>query len=342
MSQSEKQGRGQSRSRSYEAHRAVAELTDRFRSPYQVDKERIIFSKAFRRLKHKTQVLHSPKSDHFRTRLTHTLEVAQISYTLAKALGLNVELAEAIAFGHDIGHTPFGHAGERALNDCLTGFDSHFCHNEQGKKVVRELARLVPDGPPGMNLTEEVIDGILAHPRDWPDPQTDEGWLVRYADFIAYVNHDYEDLLTAHMHINGDLRGSLQEIGGTRLERINVAIEDISNNNEATGQVRMSHEMNKLWVDAEEIFELYFKMPEIREKDEAAHALITRIFVYLHDKVPESRLSSFLGPENMTRLRVGGVPKYEVIADHIAGMTDTYALDRYYDDLLAPKVAYSF
>ena len=171
------------------------------RTEFQRDRDRIIHSKAFRRLKHKTQVFLSPESDHYRTRLTHTLEVSQIARTIARALRLNEDLAEAIALGHDLGHTPFGHAGERALNEIYAGGFTHF---EQSVRVCEKLER----GGEGLNLTYEVLDGFLHHTKgEWP--ATPEGKIVRYADHIAYINHDIDDAVRAGVIKESDIPKSI-------------------------------------------------------------------------------------------------------------------------------------
>src|SRR5213595_1560191 len=174
--------------RSYPARRCVPEPDSPLRTPFQRDRDRIVHSKAFRRLKHKTQVFISPEGDHFRVRLTHTLEVAQIARTAARALRLNEDLTEAIALGHDLGHTPFGHLGEEALQPFL---DRPFRHNEQSLRVVDHLE----NHGAGLNLTWEVRDGILNHTWSMPQPSTLEAQVVRFADRIAYVNHDVDDAL---------------------------------------------------------------------------------------------------------------------------------------------------
>ncbi len=199
--------------RSYPAERIREEPDCGLRTPFQRDRDRIVHSKAFRRLKHKTQVFVSPVGDHYRTRLTHTLEVTQVSRTVARALGLNEDLVEAIGLGHDLGHPPFGHIGEDALHRCLLArFDASFLHHEHSLRVVDTLER---DGQ-GLNLTLPVRDGILGHSGRAPEPATLEGRIVRLVDRIAYINHDIDDALRAGVISATDLpQRPIEILGGT-------------------------------------------------------------------------------------------------------------------------------
>ena len=205
------------------------------RTPFQRDRDRIIHCKAFRRLKNKTQVFFSPEGDHYRTRLTHTLTVAQIARSISRALSLNEDLTEAIALGHDLGHTPFGHSGERILNKLNP---KGFLHNEQSVRVV---TRLENDGK-GLNLTKEVIDGILNHKKGWK-PATLEGMAVNYADRIAYINHDIDDAIAGGFITESDLpKSAVQLLGNTSSERINSMIMAIFRESDGKNQVKMAEE----------------------------------------------------------------------------------------------------
>src|SRR5690348_6256612 len=211
--------------RSYPAHRLVAEADSPVRTPFQRDRDRIVHSKAFRRLKHKTQVCVAPAGDHYRTRLTHTLEVTQISRTVARALGLNEDLTEAIGLGHDLGHPPFGHVGEDALDRCLSErFGLSFMHHEHSLRVVDVLER---DGE-GLNLTEPVRDGIVSHSGRAKEPSTLEGKIVRLMDRVAYINHDIDDAVRAGLLSPKDLPTKPIEIlGDTGQQRIDTLVHDL-------------------------------------------------------------------------------------------------------------------
>ncbi len=212
------------------------------RPSYQRDRDRILHCKSFRRLRHKTQVFLAPEGDHYRTRLTHTLEVAQIARTIAKALLLNEDLTEAIALGHDLGHTPFGHAGERALNEVSS---VSFSHNEQGVRVVEILEK---DGR-GMNLTWEVKDGIRNH-QTVGSPATLEGAIVRLSDKIAYINHDIDDAIRGHIIYEEDIPGEYREVlGKSCRERLNNLIHDIISNSSGKNQIIMSESVEKAMFD---------------------------------------------------------------------------------------------
>ena len=235
--------------------RAEAERDGDVRTCYQRDTDRIVHSKAFRRLMHKTQVFLSPEGDHYRTRMTHTLEVARIARTITRALGLNEDLAEAIAMGHDLGHTPFGHAGERALDALMP---DGFRHNEQSLRVVDVLER---DGH-GLNLTHEVRDGILCHTRD-PWPRTLEGMAVRRSDQIAYVNHDIDDAIRAGILTNDDIPGALTGIlGHTHSARINTLVCDAIATSREAGVVMLSPQVEKALKDLRAyLFERVYRNP---------------------------------------------------------------------------------
>src|SRR5437660_1617003 len=221
--------------RSYPARRVLAEEDCSLRTPFQRDRDRIVHSKAFRRLKHKTQVFVAPEGDHYRTRLTHTLEVTTISRTVARALGLNEDLTEAIGLGHDLGHPPFGHIGEEVLDNCLQRrFNLRFRHNHHSLRIVEVLER---DGA-GLNLTEQVRDGILRHTWSEPEPATLEGQIVRLVDRIAYINHDIEDAIRAGVLRAEDLpRDEIEMLGDSGSRRIDTLVGDVIERFEATGEI---------------------------------------------------------------------------------------------------------
>src|SRR5437588_2459385 len=221
--------------RSYPARRARPESDCGVRTPFQRDRDRIVHSKAFRRLMHKTQVFVSPEGDHYRTRLTHTLEVTQVSRTVARALALNEDLVEAIGLGHDLGHPPFGHIGEAALDRCLSErFGASFKHHEHSLRVVEVLER---DGR-GLNLTAPVRDGIVSHSGRAKEPETLEGKIVRLVDRIAYINHDIDDAVRAGVLSAGDLpAGPIAELGPTGPRRIDALVHDLVERSSEAGDI---------------------------------------------------------------------------------------------------------
>ncbi len=291
------------------------------RTAFQRDRDRIVHSKAFRRLKHKTQVFIAPEGDHYRVRLTHTLEVAQIARTIARALRLNEDLAEAVSLGHDLGHTPFGHLGERALSPFL---GRTFRHSEQSLRVVDYLER----GGRGLNLTWEVRDGILSHPWAMPDPATLEGQVVRFADRLAYVNHDVDDAIRAGILTEDDLPSRATDVlGHSHGERIETLVTDIVETSEEADRVGMSASVGEaLDVLRDFLFDRVYLREEARAEQEKAVEMIRALFShYLDhpDEVPEEYLSA-----------PGDLPTR--IADYIAGMTDRYAM-RTYERLFLPR-----
>src|SRR6478735_3087347 len=229
--------------RSYPAKRAIPEQDSPVRTPFQRDRDRIVHSKAFRRLKHKTQVFISPEGDHYRTRLTHTLETTGIARTVARALALNEDLTEAIGLGHDLGHPPFGHIGEEVLDACLQQrYNLRFRHNHHSLRIVEVLER---DGA-GLNLTEEVRDGILRHTWSEPEPSTLEGRVVRLVDRIAYINHDIDDAIRAGVLQPGDLpRDEIEMLGDTGSRRIDTLVRDVIDEFEATGEIAQGAEVGE-------------------------------------------------------------------------------------------------
>jgi dGTPase len=278
------------------------------RTEFQRDRDRIIHSKAFRRLKHKTQVFIAPEGDHFRTRLTHTLEVAQIARTIARALRLNEDLTEAIALGHDLGHTPFGHAGEEALNQV---YPPGFRHNEQSLRVVEVLEDL--------NLTWEVRDGILCHTGD-QRPQTLEGEIVRLADRIAYINHDIDDALRGGVLTEQDLpQDCLVVLGRDHRSRINTMVTDVILQG-AEGGIRMSPEVARATDRLREfLFARVYVGSRAKAEEGKAKSLVQQLYFH-YTRHPEQIPTGPGSPEADPARRA---------VDYIAGMTDTYAVNRY-------------
>lgn len=288
------------------------------RTEFQRDRDKIIHSKSFRRLKHKTQVFLTPEGDHYRTRLTHTLEVSQIARTIARGLCLNEDLTEAIALGHDLGHTPFGHSGERGLNKiCPYGFK----HNLQSLRVVDILEN---DGE-GMNLTFEVRDGIVTHTDDVL-PKTAEGQIIRLADRIAYINHDIDDSIRAGVIKYEDVPKEIKEYyGNSRSDRISSMIHNVVKNSSNSDIIRMSDEGYSMLMKLRDfMFEEVYMNPFVRAEEERAHNIISELYTYFLDN-----------PDKMPRDYLKGDPHQDV-CDYIAGMTDTYCV-HIYKELFVPK-----
>jgi len=285
------------------------------RNPFQRDRDRILHSKAFRRLKHKTQVFIAPEQDHYRTRLTHTLEVAQISRTIARALALNEDLAEAVALAHDLGHTPFGHAGEGALNNLVKG---GFKHNQQSLRVVGEL-EFRKGGHRGLNLTWEVRDGIAGHTGSII-PRTLEGQIVRTADRIAYINHDIDDALRARLIVPGDLPAAALEIlGDDHSTRINSMVRDIIMESRETGSINFSPEVAEATNELRDfLFQEVYVGSEAKKEEKKVWDFIGNLFAYYLENSRE------LPP--LYRELEGRYDRERVVADYIAGMSDRYAL----------------
>ncbi|MGZ8585161.1 MAG: deoxyguanosinetriphosphate triphosphohydrolase [Actinomycetota bacterium] len=297
------------------------EPQDPLRTCYQRDRDRIVHSKAFRRLKHKTQVFLAPEGDHYRVRLTHTLEVSQIARTAARALRLNEDLTEAIALGHDLGHTPFGHLGEQALTPFL---GRPFRHNEQSLRIVEHLE----DDGRGLNLTWEVRDGIVHHTWSMPQPSTPEAQIVRFADRIAYVNHDVDDAVRAGVLAEADLPPeAVSLLGRTHAERVNTLVTDLVERTGDGREVRLSDDVFRaLDVLREFLFEHVYLRDEARAEQEKAIGLVRALFAYFldhPDRVPEEYHRA-----------PGDLPTR--VADYIAGMTDRFAL-RIYEQLFLPQ-----
>ena len=294
------------------------------RPVFQRDRDRIIHSKAFRRLKDKTQVFLSPEGDHYRTRLTHTLEVSQNARTLAKALQLNEELVEAIALGHDLGHTPFGHAGERALNRvCPYGFD-------HAKQSVRTVDVLEKNGQ-GLNLTFEVRDGILNH-QTTGMPSTLEGKVVRLSDKIAYIHHDMDDAMRAGILKESDVPRSIGDvIGYTCGERLDHFIHDIVMSSIGRDDVMMSKPVEKAMSDIRQfMFENVYQNNIAKAEEQKAETLMETLYEYY--------LKHFDALPADLKARVDkGDPKEQLVCDHVGALTDRYAIS-VYEDIFIPKV----
>ena len=287
------------------------------RPVYQRDRDRILHCKSFRRLKHKTQVFLTPQGDHYRTRLTHTLEVAQTARTIARALRLNEDLTEAIALGHDLGHTPFGHAGERALNQvCSEGF----AHHQQSVRIVERLEK----GGKGLNLTWEVRDGISNHQMSGK-PSTLEGKIVRYSDKIAYINHDVDDAIRAGVIRENEIPRTYTDIlGHSTRERLNTMIHDIVNNSLEKPDIRMSEDVEFAFRGMRKyMFENVYTNPKAKGEEEKAENVLKELFRYYMDH-PE-RLSN----EYIERMWQTGETQERSVCDYIAGMTDQYAIAKF-------------
>ena len=294
------------------------------RTIYQRDRDRIIHCKAFRRLKHKTQVFLAPEGDHYRTRLTHTLEVAQIARSIARALNLNEDLTEAIALGHDLGHTPFGHAGERTLNSlCPMGF----AHYKQSIRVVEFLEK---DGQ-GLNLTWEVRDGILNH-RTSGSPSTLEGKAVRLSDKIAYINHDIDDGIRAGILKESDIPSEYTDVlGNSTKERLNTMISDIIMNSIGKNDLVMSEPVHKAMTELRKfMFESLYLNPTAKSEEAKADKLITELYRYYvanTDKLPDTYKRFITEFDERPE---------QVVCDYIAGMSDQYSISKF-QEIFVPK-----
>jgi len=283
--------------RSYETRgRAREEGECSLRTPFQHDRDRILHSKPFRRLKGKTQVFIDPAGDHFRTRMTHTLETTGIARGVARALRLNEDLTEAIGLGHDMGHTPFGHAGEEALDECLRErFGTGFRHNEQSLRIAEQL-----------NLTWEVRDGILKHTGE-VEPETHEGRIVRIVDRVAYINHDIDDAIRHGLLAAGDLpQNEIALLGPTGSKRVDTLVHDLVESSEAAGDIVQSEQVGSAMLSLRSfMFERVYLGPQTREEHERAGETVRRIFDSLVER---------------------GDSPVEIV-DYLSGMTDRFALD---------------
>ena len=285
------------------------------RTCYQRDADRILHSKSFRRLMHKTQVFLSPEGDHYRTRMTHTLEVARIARTICRGLRLNQDLAEAAAYGHDLGHTPFGHAGEAALTD-VTG--KPFRHNEQSLRVVDKLEH---DGA-GLNLTYEVRMAILGHTGDFI-PETLEGQVVRASDRIAYINHDIDDAMRAGILKESDIPREIADIlGHSHSERINTLVMDMIDHTAETGTLGMRPEVAAAMDELRKfMFARVYTNPVAKGEESKAKDIIRRLYEY-YSKNPMKLPADFI-----PQLDFDGMDR--IVCDYIAGMTDRYAVYKF-------------
>jgi dGTPase len=302
--------------RSYPARRATPEPDSPLRTPFQRDRDRIVHSKSFRRLKHKTQVFVAPEGDHYRTRLTHTLEACGIARTVARALGLNEDLTEAIGLGHDLGHPPFGHAGEATLDAALRARcgGSGFKHNEHSLRVVEVLER---DGH-GLNLTEQVRDGILNH--TGPDkPATLEGRIVKLVDRVAYINHDIDDALRAGILSPEDLPGDeIELLGPTGSRRIDTLVRDIVERSRDGDDIVQSEEIGMAMLRLRKfMFERVYLGPEARRE----HGRVERAMRGLLEHYLEN-------PDEVPR-RDPAASDCQRVTDYIAGMTDRYCIAKF-------------
>lgn len=294
------------------------------RPVFQRDRDRILHSKSFRRLKDKTQVFLTPEGDHYRTRLTHTLEVSQNARTIAKALSMNEDLVEAIALGHDLGHTPFGHAGERALNAvCSFGFE----HAEQSVRTVDLLEK----GGQGLNLTIEVRDGILNHQTKGM-PFTLEGKIVRLSDKIAYIHHDMDDAIRAGILTEADVpREICDVVGYTTGERLDHFIHDIVTNSYEKDDISMSPPVADAMSKIRKfMFERVYTSPKAKAEESKAEMLIQTLFSYYRHHLEKL-------PDDFVKLIGLGEPEERVVVDYIAAMTDRFAIAKY-NDIYIPKV----
>lgn len=304
--------------------REVFEEPCDIRPAYQRDRDRILHCKAFRRLKHKTQVFLAPEGDHYRTRLTHTLEVAQIARTIARSLALNEDLTEAIALGHDLGHTPFGHSGEKILNEiCPDGF----AHYEQSVRIVEMLEK---DGK-GLNLTWEVRDGILNH-KTSGHPATLEGGIVRLSDKIAYINHDIDDAIRAKIFVEKELPGQYTNVLGHSVrERLDTMIHDIIDSSMGKPQIIMSPGMEEAMQGLRSwMFEHVYRSDIPKAEEGRAQQLIVSLYHYYMEHVIE------LPEEYLLMMVQRGEKKERVVCDYIAGMSDSYAIEKF-KELFVPK-----
>ncbi len=308
--------------RSYPQHRQRPEPDCGLRTPFQRDRDRIVHTKAFRRLKHKTQVFVAPSGDHYRTRLTHTLEVTQVSRTVARALALNEDLVEAIGLGHDLGHPPFGHVGEEALDRCLRErFGTGFRHHEQSLRVVDVLER---DGH-GLNLNDAVRDGIVSHSGRAPEPLTLEGKIVRLMDRVAYINHDIDDAVRAGVLAASELPSEAIEIlGATGPRRIDRLVHDLVEQSDAAGDIVQGETVGEAMSTLRTfMFGQVYLGPVATREHVKIHGVIATLFDH-YCAHPEEIPASIPSGELSRR-----------VTDHIAGMTDRYCIKRY-EELTVP------
>ena len=286
------------------------------RPVFQRDRDRILHSKAFRRLKNKTQVFLDPRGDHYRTRMSHTLEVSQNARTIAKALRMNEDLVEAIALGHDLGHTPFGHAGEFILNQI---YDGGFKHNEQSVRIVEKLEK----NGEGLNLTWEVRDGILNHQTSLM-PHTLEGRIVRLSDKIAYVNSDVDDAIRAQILCEEDIPLELRKtLGMDTTSRLDHLIHDVITNSMGTDDIQMSQETAQAFRELRAfMFDHVYKNPVAKSEEVKAKLMLEQLYNYYMEHPEEL-------PDKLLRMHNNGEDKGRVVCDYISGMTDQYAISKF-------------
>ncbi len=285
------------------------------RTVYQRDTDKIVHSKAFRRLMHKTQVFLQPEGDHYRTRMTHTIEVGRIARTISKALNFNEDLTEAISMGHDLGHTPFGHAGEIALSEAM---GQPFRHNEQSLRVVDVLE----NGGEGLNLTYEVRMGILGHTGD-RIPETLEGRIVRWADRMAYINHDIDDAIRAGILSGSDIPKSIRKcLGEGYSERLNTLVCDMITTSREAGDILLSNQVEQALQELREfMFQRVYRNPVAKGEESKAKVMLKRMYEYYYAH-PEALPEDF-----QPQMSLEGMER--TVCDYIAGMTDNYAVDKY-------------
>jgi len=315
--------------RSYPAMREHAEEDCALRTPFQRDRDRIVHSKSFRRLTHKTQVFVAPRGDHYRTRLTHTLEVTTISRTVARALRLNEDLVEAIGLGHDLGHPPFGHIGEEVLDSCLKErFGRDFRHYEHSLRIVERLER---DGA-GLNLTAQVRDGIARHSSRAPQPQTLEGRIVRVIDRVAYINHDIDDAVRAGLLREDELPAEpLAVLGESGSARIDALVHDMVEHSERAGDIVQGPRAGPAMALLRDfMFERVYLGPAVRAEHAKIAAVLRRLFDHYiehPDELPAGAVAADGDGERVLAERV---------TDYLAGMTDRYCI-RAYTELQVPQ-----
>jgi dGTPase len=316
----EEQWLAPSATRSYPALRLREETDAAHRTPFQRDRDRIVHCKAFRRLKHKTQVFIAPEGDHYRTRLTHTLEACGIARNVARALAINEDLTEAIGLGHDLGHPPFGHIGERVLDECVKErYGIRFRHNEHSLRVVERLER---EGA-GLNLTNQVRDGILNHTGSGK-PATLEGRIVRVVDRIAYINHDIDDALRAGVIARSDLPAAeIQTLGETGSARIETLVRDLIERSEREGDIVQSEDVGGAMLRLRKFMfdRVYLAADAQRERPRIEH-LLRALFDHYADHLPPAAAADAADAER--------------VVDYLAGMTDRFAI-RTFSDLALPQ-----
>ncbi|MBQ8667738.1 MAG: deoxyguanosinetriphosphate triphosphohydrolase [Lachnospiraceae bacterium] len=306
------------------AGRDIPEEECDIRPVYQRDRDRILHSNSFRRLKDKTQVFLAPEGDHYRTRLTHTLEVSQNARTIAKALRMNEDLTEAIALGHDIGHTPFGHAGERALRRvCPEGFE----HNVQSVRVVEVLEKRGA----GLNLTKEVRDGILNH-KTKGNPSTLEGKIVRFSDKIAYIHHDMDDAIRGKILCEEDIPKELRNtLGDTTTKRFDCFTHDIIRNSEGKNDICMSDEISEAMMELRQfMFDMVYTNPRVKGEEAKAERLVEFLYEYYLDRFDE------IPEEYKALVENQGTSRERAVCDYVSSMSDRYAVG-VFNELFLPN-----